>query len=63
MSKPMLDQTPSTEIRLVLQPPRSYNQKRRLASRMRGRGATEQEIKRVVWHPENSPVKGKRGQK
>ena len=46
-----------TEIKLVLQPPRSKNQKRRLASRMRGRGVPEAEIKRVVWHQENSPTK------
>ena len=47
----------NTEIKLVLQPPRSKSQKRRLARRMRGRGVPEAEIKRVVWHPENSPTK------
>lgn len=51
-----------TEIHLRLQPPRSYMQKRRLARRMRGRGAPAEEIKRIVWHPENAPYKGKRGQ-
>lgn len=48
-----------TETRLVLQPPRSKSQKRRLSGHMRARGVFEKEIKRVVWHPENSPTKRK----
>lgn len=46
-------------IELRLQPPRSLNQKKRLARHMRERGATDIEIKRVCWHPENSPTKRK----
>lgn len=58
----MNENIPAPVIELRLQPPRSYQRKRRLASRLRSRGATEEEIKRVCWHPENSPYKGKRGQ-
>lgn len=47
-----------TNIVLKIQPPRSYNQKRRLARRMRGKGRPKEDIKRVVWHPETSPKKG-----
>lgn len=46
-----------TNIPLQIQPPRSYSQKRRLARNMRSKGISEKEIKRVVWHRENSPTK------
>lgn len=45
------------EIHLRLQPPRSKNQKRRLAAAMRARNKSETEIGRVVWHRDNSPLK------
>lgn len=48
-----------TNIPLQIQPPRSYRQKRRLARNMRSKDIPEKEIKRVVWHRENSPKKGK----
>lgn len=46
-------------IQLQLHPPRKYQSKRRLARNMRKKGYSEEHIKRVVWHPENSPNKGK----
>ena len=49
----------NTEIHLVIQPARSYSQKRRLAKHLRANGKPEEAIKKIVWHPENSPKKGK----
>lgn len=53
----MSENIPAPVIELRLQPPRSYQQKRRLARRMRSRGAPEKDVKRVCWHPESSPTK------
>lgn len=50
---------PPVVTELKVQPPRSLNQKKRLAKNMRSQGLSEAEIKRVVWHKDNSPTKKK----
>lgn len=46
-----------TYIDLKIQPPRSKNQKVRLANNLRKKGYPEDIIKKICWHRENSPKK------